>query len=152
MSTESKSLREILDYAIGKEHVAGAMYKAAAEEVKNASARSVLLELAEAEAGHEAALRTLDLSHIPERTPESIRDLRIAEFLDDVELDPDATLQTVLVYAIKREQKSRDFYQAMAETCQDPNAETLFLTLATQEQGHKQRLETLYDDEILSEN
>jgi len=152
MADDTKSLQEVMEYAIAKEQVARSMYEAAAEEVKSATARRVLEELAEAETGHEKALRGMDLSHIPERTPANIKDLRIAEFLEDVDLDEDADLQTVLVYAIKREEKSRDFYQAMAETCQEAEGKKLFLTLAAQEQAHKHRLEALYDDEILSEN
>lgn len=152
MGDEAKSLREILQYAIAKEGVARAMYANAAEEVKDPSARRLLADLAQAEGRHEKALQDLDASRIPEKAPEDISDLRIAEFLEDVELDAHADLQTVLVYAMKREQKSRDFYEAMANEWQDPEAKKLFATLAAQEQEHKRVLETIYDDEILAQD
>ena len=152
MGKDVKSLQEILEYAIAKEQVARAMYANASEQAENASVRRVLSGLALAEAGHEKALQRLDISQLPEPAPQRATDLRIAEFLEDVTLDAGADLQTVLIYAMKREQKSRDFYQAMAEQYDDPDAKKLFLRLASEEEGHKRTLETIYDDEILAEN
>ncbi len=152
MAERGKSLDEILECAIAKERAAHAIYSRAAEEAKLPSARRLLREMAQTEAEHEKALRNLDIGGFPDRSLEKIEDLRIAEFLKDVDLEPRADFQTILVYAIKREQKSRDFYEAMAEQCNDAGAVKLFKALAAEEQAHKSTLEKIYDDEILVED
>ena len=149
---QAKTLREIIDYAIAKERVACALYSDAAREARLPGPKRMLKELSQTEAEHAKQLKALDLTNIPDAMPEDIEDLRIAEFLKDVDLGPDADLQTILIYAIKREQASRDFYEAMAQKYDDPAAAKLFTALAAQEKEHKKTLETVYDEEILREN
>jgi len=152
MAQQLKSIAEIIEYAISKEGEAQATYRGAAEKARHPSSRKMLVEMAEAEAGHEKALQSLDVAQLPEMPSEKTEDLKIAEFLDDVELKPDSDFQTILIYAIKREQVSRDFYDAMAKDCDDRDARKLFEMLAEQELEHKRKLETIYDDEVLREN
>ena len=152
MGKDTTSLREILQFAITKERVARALYADAAREAESASARQTLVDLAEAEGRHERALQGLDVTNLPDVTPAGARDLRIVDFLEDVELDADSDFQAVLIYAAKREQKARDFYEAMADSFGDPEAKKLFHLLAAQEQGHKRLLETIYDDQFLAED
>jgi len=152
MGKQEMTLKEIIDYAITKERLANRMYVLAAEEAKSPSSRQLFKEFADVEARHEHALKELDVSRVPQVSPEKIQDLRIAEFLEDVEIGPDADYQTILIYAMKREQKARDFYEAMADACGNEEARKLFKMLATQEQAHKKRIESIYDDEVLKEN
>ena len=152
MAEQPGSLREIIDYAIAKEQAAQALYWKASQAAKLPSSRSMLVELAQFEAGHEQALRGFDPSAVPDPLSGQEQDLHIAEFLQDVNLDPDSDFQTILIHAMKREEKSRDFYRAMAGKYAGESARKLFETLADQERGHKKALETIYDDEILRED
>ena len=152
MAEQPGSLREIIDYAIAKEQEAQALYWKASEAARLPSSRNMLVELAQYEARHEQALREFDPTGIPDLLSGRERDLHIAEFLQDVDLDPDSDFQTILIHAMKREEKSRDFYKAMAGNYAGEPARKLFETLADQERGHKKTLETIYDDEILREN
>jgi rubrerythrin len=152
MAKQLGSLRDIIGYATAKEQEAQALYRTASEAARLLSSRNMLLELAQFEARHEQALRELDPTSIPDPPSGRERDLRIAEFLREVDLDPEADFQTILIHAMKREEKSRDFYMAMADNCAAGPARKLFETLADQESRHKKALETIYDDEILREN
>ena len=152
MTQELKSLSEIIEYAISKEREAQATYSEVAEKARHPSSRTMLAEMAEAEEAHEKALRDLDVSKLPEMPAEKTEDLRIAEFLKEVELKPDSDFQEIIIYAIKREEVARDFYDALAKDCENPDAKKLFELLAEQELGHKRKLETIYDDEVLREN
>lgn len=152
MSLQKMTLDEMVEYAIAKERLAKEMYERAADRAKHPSSRRLFKGLADAEAQHEVALKELDTSHLPETPAEGIQDLRIAEFLEDVEIGPGSDFQTILIYAMKREQRARDFYEAMAESCDSQEAKRLFTALATQEQAHKKTIESIYDDEVLREN
>ena len=152
MADHPEKLDEIIEYAIEKERAANALYLEAAGRAKQPSSRRMLTEMAESELAHAEALEALDPSKLPPMPAAPGEDLRIAEFLKDVDLGPDADFQTVLIYAMKREENSRDFYQTMADGQDDPKIKQLFALLSEQELGHKRALEKVYDDEILRWN
>jgi len=53
--------------------------------------------------------------------------------------------------AIKNEEKSQKLYTSTAKLVTDSNLKKLLLILAQEESNHKERLEKIYDDEILTE-
>jgi rubrerythrin len=57
-----------------------------------------------------------------------------------------AGMQDTLIFAIKREQQSVEFYSRMMGMMSDQGAKELCVNLANEELHHKRRLETLYDD------
>ncbi len=146
------TLHEIIDYAKEAERVAQKIYADAAERARHPGSRKLLTEMAEQEAGHEKALDELDVSNIGVMTITTSEDLRIADFLEDIELKPDGDFQTILIFAMKQEQIARDFYKAMTYRCKNDDEKKLFEILAAQEQQHKATLERIYDDEVLREN
>ena len=152
MAEQPTTLTEIVEYAKAAERSAKATYENAAKMAEQPGSRKMLNEMAQEEANHERTLDGLDIANIGETAIAKTDDLRIADFLEDVELKPDADFQTVLIFAMKQEQIARDFYKAMTYLCQDPEQKKLFEILAQQEQQHKAKLETIYDDTVLREN
>lgn len=152
MPDEIRAISDIIEYAISKEQAAKTLYLHTAEMAQNPSSQQLLSDMATMEGEHEKLLRQLDLSKIRELAPDKTQDLCIAEFLEDVALEPDSDLQTILIYAMKREERSRDFYTTMVYFCEEEDARSLLETLAAQEQAHKAMLEGIYDDEILAED
>ena len=148
----TRTIHDIIEHAKAEERAAQIMYTDAAKNAKQPGSKKLLEEMAQPEAGHERALEALDLTELGELTIHEGHDLRIAEFLADVELEPNADFQTILIFAMKQEQVARDFYKAMTYRCETDEQKKLFELLASQEQQHKLTLETIYDDEVLREN
>jgi len=152
MKRKPTNLKEIIEYAIAKEKVAHALYLNASKEASLPSNRQLLTKLAEMEAAHAEKLEKLDPTGLTTLSSKLAEDLHIAEFLEDVELDANADFQSILIYAMKREEKSRDFYETMSKVCEDEKAKKLFAALADEEKEHKRSLELIYDEEILRED
>jgi rubrerythrin len=79
-------------------------------------------------------------------------DMKIADYLVDVEASPDMSFQDALVLAMKREKAANALYTNLAATIDDANLAELFSQLAKEEAAHKLRFEELYEKNFLSEN
>ena len=152
MPEKFSTLKEIIDYAVEKEKEAKALYTEAAEKSENKASKEIFKKLADMEAAHEKKLSAMDLDSLGADKGEKIRDLHISEFLKEMALKPDADFQSTLIFAMKREEHSRDFYRQMADSYAGTEAGTVLRKLAEEEQKHKYMLEQIYDDEILNEN
>ena len=78
-----------------------------------------------------------------------LQDLKIIEYLEDIELSVDADYQQILIYAGKKEKAAHDFYINLATRYVDKQIGNLFARLAKEELKHKYWLEIQYDDVIL---
>ena len=83
---------------------------------------------------------------------ETVRDMKIADYLVDVAPKPDMTYADALVLAMKKEKNAFRLYSFLSEETPDPIMKGLFLTLAMEESRHKLRFEVEYDEYILKEN
>ena len=91
---------------------------------------------------------------IARRQPKQITDLKLTDYLVEVPLDRLADFQDILIVAGKREKASAELYTGLAEVAEVAgNAQTaeLFRFLAAEEQAHKHRVETLYEDKVYKE-
>jgi rubrerythrin len=79
-------------------------------------------------------------------------DLKIADYLVDVELKPDMGYQEVLVFAMKAEKAAFKLYSDLAASADDEELRRTFLALAQEEAKHKLRFEVEYDDDVLRED
>ena len=75
-----------------------------------------------------------------------VPNLRISEYLIGPDTLEGASLQDTLVFAMKREQQSVEFYAKMMSVIRDESAKRLCQRLVYEELKHKFRLEVLYDD------
>jgi len=69
----------------------------------------------------------------------------------DVPFSSDMSYAELLLMAIKNEEKSQRLYLSTDKMVTEPKLKKLLLILAREESTHKERLEKIYDDEILKE-
>lgn len=70
----------------------------------------------------------------------------ISEYLTGSDTLEGAGLQDTLIFAIKREQQSIEFYSKMMGVIRDETAKPLCQRLVREELKHKLKLEMFYDD------
>jgi rubrerythrin len=76
----------------------------------------------------------------------------ISKYLVDIELKPDMTYSEILQFAIKTEESAYHLYKAAAEGTDDPQLKKTLEVFADVELGHKKRVESIYDERVLTEN
>jgi len=152
MSEKFNSIEEILEFAINKEYEARDFYKEWAGKVKNETLKEVLISFTGEEQKH--ADMIIDVKNGGKFKPveRKITDMKIAEYIVDVEPSEDMDYQEALILAMKREKAAFKLYSDLAESSSDENIKNLFNALAQEEAKHKLRLETIYDEVAYPEN
>jgi rubrerythrin len=144
------SLDEILRFAIRKESDAAAFYKMAADR-SNPGVKKTFKELAKEEEGHKKKLEGFDLKKIEKIKLKPTKGLGMSEIMEDVPFSSEMSYAELLLMAIKNEEKSQRLYLSTEKMVTEPKLKKLLLILAQEESTHKERLEKIYDDEILKE-
>lgn len=149
------ALQDILEQAINFEKEAYDFYTTALGLVESEQAKTILRELADEEASHQAKLTEIRDSGLtwaaPIDNPEDRVDLKIGEHLMPAQLDETSDFQDALMVAIKREQASYDFYTSMAQiVC--PESQQVFQFLADEEAKHKNNVQEIYDQIVYQDN
>jgi rubrerythrin len=75
----------------------------------------------------------------------------MSEMMEDVPFSSDMSYADLLRMAIKNEEKSQRLYLTTEKMVTEPNLKKLLLILAQEESTHKDKLEKIYDEEILKE-
>jgi len=147
-------LRDLLDTAIYREIASQAVYEAAQSQTDDPGATALIKELAEEEIHHSNILKELKERDWKnnEWHKEKIHDLRITEYLAGGDRLEGAGLQDTLVFAMKREQQSVEFYSKMMSALRHEEAKHLCERLVHEELKHKRKLEILYDDLFYGED
>ena len=146
------SVNDVLDFAIDKEQEAADFYAYLAQMVENPAMTSVFEELTRVETGHKVKLQNIKSSGGLEAAVEKVLDLKIADYLVDVEPAPDMDYQQALIIAMKREQASHNLYTDLAAATEEKGVRDIMLSLAEEEARHKLRFETEYDEYVLKQN
>jgi rubrerythrin len=144
------SLDEILRFAIRKEADAKAFYEMAADR-SNPGVKETFKELAKMEEGHKKKLEGFDLKKIGRMKLEKSKGLGMSELMEDVPFSSDMSYADLLRMAIKNEEKSQRLYLTTEKMVREPNLKKLLLILAQEESSHKEKLEKIYDEEVLTE-
>jgi rubrerythrin len=108
-------------------------------------------ELAKEEEGHKKKLEGFDLKKIDQIELKEAKGLGLSEMMEDVPYSPDMSYADLLRMAIKNEEKSHHLYTSTAKIVEEPKLGKLLLVLAQEESKHKERLEKVYDEDILKE-
>ena len=148
------SIEEILDFAIVEEQQSYEFYMKLAGKMEADAMRRVFEEFAREEQGHKARLQAMKdgkLS-IASSAEENVPDLKIADYVVDVQPSADMDYQEALVLAMKKEKAAFMLYSDLAALVEDDAHKEVFLSLAQEEAKHKLRFEVEYDQEILSQN
>jgi rubrerythrin len=144
---------ELLENAIYKEIASEAFYLASKRKAADAATATLLEELAEGEKQHIRWLTRLKNRKRPAGWQPRVTDeLKIGEYLTAPDTIDEAGLQDILIFAIKKEQQSIDFYSRMTGLLRTRLAKNLCRKLVNEEMRHKMKLELLYDSLFLKEN
>ncbi len=146
------SVDEILDFAIGKEEEAAQLYTSLARQTKKSWMHQVFEEFANEEMGHKAKLLAIKQEKLLLPAAEKIMDLKIGDYLMDVEASSGLDYQDALVLAMKEEKAAFKLYSDLAAATDDEPLRATLLALAQEEAKHKLRFEIEYDDHILTGN
>jgi rubrerythrin len=147
-----ESVDAVLDFAIAREQEAFDFYHALASGASDSNIRILFTSFAEVEAGHKRKLEGIKEGTTYLSLRKEPVNLKISDYLAEVQPSPDMSFQDALIVAMKREEKANALYTAMAATVDDALIAELFRQLAKEEAGHKARFENLYEANFLKEN
>jgi len=146
------SYAEVIQLAIDNEQAAADLYAGMADRTENPAAKAHFEQLANMERGHKMKLETLDFAFFESRDVKPPQDLKIADYLVDVELQPDSSYQDTLLYAAKCEKAAAELYTDLAGVYESvPEVSNMFQVLAQEEAHHKFIIEREYDDKVYKE-
>ncbi len=143
-----KSFDDIIVFAVEKEKEAVAFYKDLAEQSPRRGVKEILMGFAEEEQKHRELLENLgkNKEKLEEYKFEWIPDLRRSDYLVDVAYDEQMGFPELLRLAMKREEASLRLYNQLMKEAGHSDLVRVFKMLAQEEAGHKNKLETIYDD------
>jgi rubrerythrin len=148
---EYSSVDKILDFAVAKEEESAEFYADLARRVEKPWMRRVFEEFSREEVGHKEKLLGIQRGKTLLPAEGKVLDLKIGDYLVDVEPTADMEYQDALILAMKKEKASFRLYSDLAETTDDASLRATFLALAQEEAKHKLRFEVEYDEYILKE-
>ena len=143
---------EILDYAIEQEQQAADFYEDIAQRVEAGGMKKMLLDFAEEEKRHKIILQDVKAGE-HELTPEQeVLDLKISDYLVEVEASDNISYQDALIVAMKRERAAYNLYTDMAAKVPESHLKDVLAGLAIEEAKHKLFFEAEYDERVLTDN
>jgi len=140
------SVDEVLDFAIKEEEGAAAFYKELAVKMDKPWMKEVFEEFALEEEGHKIKLLQVKQGKQLLSAAEKVQDLKVAEYVVEVEPKVDMDFQDALIVAMKKEKAAFKLYIDLAASTEDENLRQSFLGLAQEEAKHKLRFEIEYDN------
>ena len=146
---DDKRFHEIIKFTIEKEIRAFDFYTRASQVAKYTGMKELFGELAKEEEGHRKLLENLSMEKVTQTRIEAIPDLKISDYLVEVECRPDMSYAEILRTAMKMEEHSLKLDIDLKDSSTDEGIKKLFTFLAGEEAKHKLRLEKIYDEEIL---
>ncbi|UCC23388.1 MAG: ferritin family protein [Planctomycetota bacterium] len=147
-----KSVDEILDFAIDGEVTSVQFYLDLAKQAQTPDMKKVFEDFAREEMGHKAKLQEIKQSKWSITADEDVTDLRIADYVVDVQPGPDMTYKDALVLAMKKEKAAYRLYLDLAAVAEAEELTETFLWLAQEEAKHKLRFEIEYDEHVLKQH
>jgi len=141
-----------LDFAIANEEEAAAGYAELAATADRPGMKDLFEQFAKEEQGHKAKLLSIKKGKLMMSAQQKVADLKIGDYLVDVEASADMDYQKALIFAMKKEKAAFKLYTDLAAQVDDPGLADTFLALAQEEAKHKLRFEVEYDDLVMTEN
>ena len=143
---------EILDYAIEQEQQAADFYAELALRAEKAGMKQVLLDFADEEMSHKKRLLAVKNGKHELTPEEAVLDLKISDYLVEVDATDDSSYQDALIIAMKRERAAYELYTDMAANIPDSHLKEVITGLAKEEAKHKLFFESEYDERVLMDN
>ena len=143
---------DLLDFAIGNEIEAREFYKDLASKMERPAMREVFEGFSKEEDGHRKKLEAIKEKKSLEPAQSKVPDLKVADYLVDVQPAPDMTYQDALIIAMKKEKAAYKLYSDLAAMVEDAGLRDVLLMLAQEEAKHKVRFEIEYDEFVMADN
>ena len=154
MTEKPLTIEKALQIAVKEEIKAYNLYNNASKNVTSPGTKVMLLELAEQELNHRNILESIQQEKTYQLLAVNIpqQSSGISDFLISSEITENATIQEVMIFAMKEEEKAFNFYNELKDFSAGTELEDLFGRLAAEEKVHKIRLEDEYEKHILKDN
>ena len=146
------SINDILDFAIENERESFSFYTDLALTVGQESVKALLADFAREEDKHRERLEAVRRGNLDSFGQVLAQNLKIADYLVDVEPYPDMEYQDALIVAMNKEKAAFKLYMDLSSRISDAAMKSLFLALAQEEAKHKLVFEIEYDDVVYNEN
>lgn len=145
---EFKSVEEIIDYAMEKEQEAADFYEQAKDDKNYQAINDLLTDFAAEEIKHYTMLKNLkdEGEKLKSYTLHDVTDLKISDYMTEINYKPGLSYQDMLHVAMKREEEAYKFYKGLIDKTDNEELKKVFQVLAQEESKHKLTLETWYDD------
>ena len=114
--------------------------------------KQIFEDFAKEEQRHKAKLEGIKKDKEFKPTDKKVLDLKLADYMVDVDVEGELDYQKALTLAMKKEKAAFMLYSDLADAATDPNLKNTLLALAQEEAKHKLRFEIEYDDVFLREN
>lgn len=148
-----KNIDQVFDFAIVAEQQAVDFYHQLMGRVQNKEMQKVFGQFMREEMAHKKRLMLIkQQGSYRLRKGGEVTDLKISDYMVDVEPGSNMTYEEALVLAMQREKKSFMLYLQLSEQADDEEMRSVFLELAQEESRHKLRFELEYDEQVLREN
>ena len=148
------SIDEIIEFAINGEKEAVAFYTSLAEEADRASLKETFERFAKEEESHVSLLT--DMSANKEKIDsyefKEVTDLKISDYMAEVEYKKGMPMPEILKVAMKREEKAVKLYTMLGNQTDKEDAKKVFMILVQEEAKHKLGLESMYDDYLAGQD
>ncbi|MCK5145486.1 ferritin family protein [bacterium] len=144
--------QDVVAFARNGEVEAVNFYKDCAKRTIRPAMKEAFLEMANEEQLHVQMLDNFKPKTVDQIKVRIIPDLKISDYLIDMEFSPDMNYQDLLILAMKREEAAHNLYLHLAHEQGDSDVIKLFNLLAQEEARHKNRLEREYDEIVLKNN
>ncbi|GAB4157777.1 MAG: hypothetical protein Kow00107_06970 [Planctomycetota bacterium] len=148
---EFTTVDDILDFAIKNEQDSYDLYTRLAGEMKNPGTRKFFEDMAREELGHKARLMDVKKGKYLEPDTKKVMDLKIADYLVDVDPESEMNYSKALVFAMKAEKAEFKLYVDLADRTTNEDVAKTLMFLAQEEAKHKLKLEIEYDENVLRE-
>jgi rubrerythrin len=143
-----ETFEDIINYAIEKEKEAVEFYSEISKKAPLPNQREILEGFSAEEKKHQALFENFgkDKGKIESYDFKWIPDIKRSNYIVDMDYEEGMDYVDLLRLAMKREEKSLQMYNDMLEKADQEDLKNILKMLCQEEAGHKQKLETIYDD------
>jgi len=146
-----KEFDGIINMAIAAEIDAYEFYKEVATTVSEPSLKILFQEFADEEKGHKTSLESIKEKEIRNFSFSAGADYKISEAVELPKLSMTMKPADAVALAMKKEEEAMKVYSSLATATNDPEKQRVFASLAQMEEGHKIRMEGLYNQTAFPE-
>jgi rubrerythrin len=141
-----QSVDEILDFAIKEEQEAADFYMELAGKMDKSWMQKLFEDFSAEERGHMQKLLSVKMGERLLPAAEKVMNLKIADYLVDIEPSEEMGYQDALILAMKKEKAAFKLYTDLAAATNEEDIKQSLLALAQDEARHKLRFEIEYDN------